>query len=29
MSEIIIIGEINLDIFILLEDNKNHTKNYN
>ncbi len=28
MSEIIIIGEINLDIFILLEDNKNHTKNY-
>lgn len=28
MSEILLIGEINLDIFILLKDRKTHTKNY-
>ena len=28
MIEILIIGEINLDIFIFLENNKSHTKNY-
>lgn len=28
MSEILLIGEINLDIFILLKENKTHTKNY-
>ncbi|MGC9088588.1 MAG: carbohydrate kinase family protein [Caldisericia bacterium] len=28
MSEILLIGEINLDIFIILKENKTHTKNY-